>query len=115
MVAAGDEIFGECPQCGAPVIEGKNSYYCSTWTPGDKNSCDFALWKDNLNKLCKSTITSEEARSLLAGEEIVLKGLMSKDWKEFDCKGRMERRNGDGPWGVKLIFPDGKRGGYRER
>ena len=32
---------GPCPRCGAPVMEGKKYFYCTS------RDCSFALWKDN--------------------------------------------------------------------
>ena len=32
--------FGECPQCGRPVIQGKRGFGCSGWRDG----CSFVLW-----------------------------------------------------------------------
>lgn len=34
--------LGKCPQCGAPVIEGKKGLGCSRW----KEGCTFVLWKN---------------------------------------------------------------------
>lgn len=37
------EIYGPCPKCKSPVIQGKKGYGCSKWREG----CAFVLWKQN--------------------------------------------------------------------
>ncbi len=37
-----DATYGNCPRCGAAVIEGKRGYGCSAWRQG----CPFVLWKE---------------------------------------------------------------------
>ena len=42
MSAVDGSRFGDCPRCGAPVIEGRQGYGCSGW----KKGCQFVLWKE---------------------------------------------------------------------
>ena len=35
-------VWGDCPRCGRPVIEGKRGYGCSGW----KEGCEFVLWRE---------------------------------------------------------------------
>lgn len=52
-----EDQLGPCPQCGAPIIEGKQGFGCSEW----KKGCGYVLWKDqNGIKLRK-----EQAQRLL--------------------------------------------------
>ena len=49
--------LGPCPQCGAPVIEGRRGYGCSRWRDG----CKFVLWKQTLG----TALDAGRARELL--------------------------------------------------
>lgn len=100
----GRETFGICPECGGGVIEGKLSFYCASWKGGG-SGCRFCLWKDTLSRNGKSEVTANEARILLAGQDIDLKNLVSfKTGRIFSCTGRLHKRD-SGKYGIKYIFP----------
>ena len=108
--SGGRETFGVCPECGNLVIEGTRSYLCASWGMGEK-SCKFCLWKDTLSRNGKALVTPEEARILLAGQEIELKDLISfKTKRLFSCKGRLHKRE-TGKYGIKYVFPERKKRG----
>ncbi len=56
-VTVDDSKFGDCPQCGRPIIEGNRGYGCSGWRDG----CGFVLWK----KFHDYEFTVQEIRTLL--------------------------------------------------
>jgi hypothetical protein len=99
------ESLGLCPVCGAAVLEGRNSYYCSAWEKGKPNACCFCIWKDTLSRNGKALVTADEARLLLSGEGIELPNLIGfKTKKAFSCKGILTRRE-SGKYGIKFVFP----------
>src|ERR687885_373256 len=70
--------LGTCPRCGAPVIETKKSYGCSSW----KSGCKFAIWKTISGK----RISPAQARQLLTkGRTGQLKGFKSKAGKSYSA------------------------------
>jgi len=72
----GSAPLGACPRCGAPVVETKKSYGCSTW----KDGCKFAIWKNVSGK----RISVAQARQLLAkGRTGQLRGFKSKSGKPY--------------------------------
>jgi hypothetical protein len=100
------ESLGSCPVCGSAVIEGSKSYYCSAWVKGKKNCCCFCIWKDTLSRNGKTLVTPNEARRLLAGEEIELPDLIGfKSRKPFSCKGILNKRE-SGKYGIRFVFPE---------
>jgi DNA topoisomerase-3 len=87
--------LGECPKCGAPVVETKKSYGCSAWK--DKG-CKFAIWKTVAGK----RVSEAQARQLLKeGKTGQLKGFKSKAGKPFSAALVL-----DGEHRVKLDFGD---------
>jgi len=94
------QSIGKCPECGADVLEGKKSYYCSKW----KEGCKFTIWKGHFAPLGKKTITVNQAKALVAGKTITIKGLKSKKTGEkFDSKAHLTKDPKYG-WKVELIF-----------
>jgi DNA topoisomerase-3 len=77
------ESLGECPKCGAPVIETRKSYGCSAW----KRGCKFTIWKTVAGK----RITVNQARQLLeSGRTPQLKGFKSRAGKPFSAALRLD-------------------------
>ena len=73
------EPLGSCPKCGAPVIETKKAYGCSSWK---QSGCKFAIWKTVAGK----RVSQAQARQLLnKGETGKLKGFKSKAGKPFSA------------------------------
>ena len=98
------ESLGVCPVCGAAVIEGRNSYYCSAWVKVKPNVCCFCIWKDTLSRNGKALVTADEARLLLSGEEIELPDLIGFNSKKpFSCKGILAKRE-NGKYGIQFVF-----------
>lgn len=77
------EPIGVCPRCGRPVFEGKRGFYCS----GYKDTCGFALWKDDrFFTAKKKELTKRIAIALLKDGRAELSGLYSqKTGKAYDA------------------------------
>ncbi len=87
--------LGECPKCGAPVVETKKSYGCSAWK---ERGCKFAIWKTVAGK----RVTEAQAKQLLTkGRTQKLKGFKSKAGKPFSAALAL-----DGEHRVKLDFEE---------
>ncbi len=93
----GVKVAGSCPDCGRDVVERPKSYSCCGYP-----ECTFALWKNALSHLGKKALTLNQAKSLLAGREIVLKGLKSKSGETFAGKGTLAKNDRLG-WQVELV------------
>lgn len=94
------QSIGKCPECGADVHEGDKSYYCTRW----KEGCRFSIWKGLFAPLGKKTITVNQAKALIAGKTITIKGLKSKKTgKKFDSKARLTKDSKYG-WKVEIVF-----------
>jgi DNA topoisomerase-3 len=50
-------LFGDCPRCGRPVIQGKRGFGCSGWRDG----CTFVLWPSYQDR----ELTVDQVRQLL--------------------------------------------------
>ncbi|PAD73070.1 DNA topoisomerase [Paenibacillus campinasensis] len=62
---------GSCPLCSKPIVEREKSYSCTGW----KEGCSFSIWKIYR----QVSISSTQAKHLLAGKEVLLKGIPKKD------------------------------------
>ena len=96
--------IGKCPECGKPVYEGKQSFYCSSY----KEGCKFTLWKNGLDRLGHEDITPDQAKQLLSGDSIAFTGLKSKAGNEFDAQGKLAKNETYG-WQIGLTFNDASR------
>ena len=57
--------LGNCPRCGAPVVEGTSGFGCSNY----KNGCRFVVWKNaKAGMMSKITITGDIVHDLLSCE-----------------------------------------------
>lgn len=103
------EVIGICPRCGKDVIKSKsgNLYYCSSrtghfdsvtqsWTQ-DNPGCGFKFVSRILNK----TISSAQAKRLLAGKHIVYKDLIGQKGKPFSAQLSIDKES---EWGTRLEF-----------
>lgn len=71
--------LGNCPLCGAQVVEQKKSFSCSRWQDG----CSLTVWKTISGK----KISARTARTLLRdGATAVLKGFKSKSGQPFTAR-----------------------------
>ena len=55
---------GTCPKCGKNVLEGKNSYFCSSYSKETNTSCGFIISKNILG----ANITTTEIKKMLSGK-----------------------------------------------
>ena len=79
----GAVALGNCPMCGAQVVEQEKSYGCSAWRQG----CRFAIWKTIAGK----AIGVRTAQALLKrGQSPLLRGFRSKAGKPFEARLKME-------------------------
>jgi len=68
------EPFGECPKCGAPVIERFKSFTCTN------EECDFTIWKTIAGRL----LSREEFETLVRDKHVgPLGGFRSRKGKRF--------------------------------
>lgn len=72
------EILGKCPECGGDVVESKKAYGCSNWRDAN-GGCRFTVWKT----IAKKTITEDQAKQIIAGERVAVKGLTSRKGTKF--------------------------------
>ena len=67
------EILGKCPRCGAPVTESRKGFFC------ERNSCRFALWKDNKYLTSKRiSLTAPMVSALLKDGQVPVKNIYSE-------------------------------------
>jgi DNA topoisomerase-3 len=79
----GAVALGNCPVCGAQVVEQEKSYGCSAWRQG----CRFAIWKTIAGK----AIGARTAQALLKrGQSPLLRGFRSKAGKPFEARLKLE-------------------------
>jgi DNA topoisomerase-3 len=79
----GSVALGNCPVCGAQVVEQEKSYGCSAWRQG----CRFAIWKTIAGK----AIGARTAAALLKrGQSPLLRGFRSKAGKPFEARLKLE-------------------------
>jgi DNA topoisomerase-3 len=75
--------LGNCPLCGAKVVEQERAYGCSSWRDG----CKFVIWKT----IAGRNVSSRTAQALLRrGKSPLLKGFKSKVGKPFDAKLKLD-------------------------
>ncbi len=90
------EPVGKCPKCGAEVIERAKSYSCT--------KCDFVLWKEVFGK----HVGLKQAKMLLEGKVVQMKGLKNKAGKTFDAGLKL---NGEGK--IELVFGGSRHEGFK--
>lgn len=102
----------KCPCCKEGEIEiTEKSFFCEHYhgPDGDPDSCNFILWRSDLEKFGRSKLSEEEAVKLIKRERIQLKNLKTKAGKKFDCEGELQEADcsdGKRRWQVKFIFPE---------
>lgn len=94
-----DEVLGNCPACGASVLEYKKNYACSAHVDG----CKFAIWKNALSNLGKGDLLPAHIKAFLDGKSIRFKQLKSKAGKEFNAIGMIANDEQYG-WKISLTF-----------
>ena len=76
------EVIGICPRCGRNIYENEKSFYCEGYK-SEENKCTFSIWKEQ--KYPATKINKTNAKALLAGKNIHLKNLKSKEGKEYEA------------------------------
>ncbi|MBW2638495.1 MAG: hypothetical protein JRC86_13495, partial [Deltaproteobacteria bacterium] len=69
----------------------------------------FVLWKNTLEKLGRKSLTVTEAKGLIGGKTVRIKGLKSKKGNKYNAMGKLEKyTSGTGRvnWRVALDFSD---------
>jgi DNA topoisomerase-3 len=89
--------LGVCPKCGAAVISGKFSFFCSRHK---ESSCDFSIGRI----ICNADISENDLTTLLSGKKTTLKNMRSKNGKDFQAALRLDQDHN-----VKFEFPDTKK------
>ena len=81
LFPSGRTVIGKCPRCGSDVTESKKGYFC------EKNSCRFALWRDNRFLTGKKiNLTNKMAEKLLKEGKAFVSGIYSeKTGKKYDA------------------------------
>ena len=81
LFPSGRNVVGKCPRCGSDVTESKKGYFC------EKNTCRFALWRDNRFLTGKKiNLTSKMAEKLLKDGRAYVSGIYSeKTGKKYDA------------------------------
>ena len=60
----GKILLGQCPRCGADIIEGEKGFGCS----GFKNGCRFVIWKtQEKGMMSRIEVTADMVHTLLSG------------------------------------------------
>jgi len=83
--------IGECPKCGAEIVDGKNYYLCSKY----KDTCDFIIGK----KILGANIGVKDAKDLIAGKETGEKEFTWKSGKKGKASLRL-----DGEKNIEFVF-----------
>ncbi len=82
-------VVGKCPRCGKDVVEGSKGFGCVGFK--DDPPCKFTIWKTSaLLDTGKKSISAAQAKQLLAGKSIIIKGLKSKTGKSYDASFTLE-------------------------
>lgn len=110
IVADDSQGFGICPACGGQVRVGQKAYYCGRWKDA---GCRFSLYKNNLERLGKKSLSPAMVKKLLEGKEVKFSNLKNKEGRSFDAKGYLSKK--ENHWGIHLIFTtNNKKDGGRE-
>ena len=100
MFAQEQKVLGKCPNCGGQVVKGKYGAYCV-------NKCGM-----NVGRIKGVALSDDQVVKLLSGKKILLKGIKSKEGKEYDAyiipSGTEEyhyrQENGEEKSGVKYKY-----------
>ena len=75
-----NKIIGVCPNCGKPVVERENGWFC------ENRECRFVLWKDNaFFKRLSKRLDSHVADKLLRDGRVRLKDCKSAKGKTYNA------------------------------
>lgn len=91
------EILGQCPHCGADVVEGVKGFGCL----GFKGGCKYVIWKeDETFKKYGKKVTKTVVKGLLKKGEATVKGFKTPSGTKFDAivTYAFDREAGQGKW-----------------
>ena len=99
----------ECPVCKKKgeeglIFEGSKSFYCNN-ARSEFPSCDFMLYKNNIEKLIRRDITADEVRDLCEKGSFEATCTKIKDDSKH-YTGIFSLKPMDKCFGLKLSFPD---------
>lgn len=85
------ENFGICPKCKkGKIYASEKNFYCSEY----KNGCNFSLFKKmKIYGQKEIDITGTRARTLLAGQSILISKIPSKTGKEYNAYFKLELKD----------------------
>lgn len=95
-----DKTVSTCPKCGKKIYESKISYFCEGYK--DDPKCDFSIWKEN--KYLDIKISKEQAKKLIEGKTVTIKGEKYK----IDPSGSLKKE------AEKITCPKCKKGELKE-
>ena len=104
--------IGDCPLCnkyereGGAVFEGDRSYYCRNATTKNGKSCNFVLYKNNIEKLIRREITPDEVTKLCSDGSFT--AMCTKVGGEKRYEGIFHIMEKEKYIGLELTFPDRK-------
>lgn len=78
--------LGNCPVCGAKIIEGNRGYGCSNWRKID-GGCGFVIWKTFKGK----KLTPANIKTLVSGKKTRACVFKSGDGKKFKARIKLEK------------------------
>jgi len=88
------EVLGECPICGADIVETPLSYGCSKWSDG----CEFAIFKNSIKRFGGKTLSKQKVKELLS------KGVIEVTIRSFDKSEKRVKLYLDNEFGCKIDF-----------
>ena len=83
-------VVGTCPRCGRDVVEGGKGFGCVGYKD-ESDKCSFFLSKSPpILASSNKELTETQAKKLLNGDTITIKGLKSKAGKKYDANFTLE-------------------------
>ncbi|WP_456450189.1 hypothetical protein [Hydrogenimonas sp.] len=93
------ETLGNCPLCGADVVEYPLSFGCSRWEEG----CEFAIFKNSIKRFGGKMLSAQKARELLTRGETEVT-ILGRDKRPRKVKALLDRE-----FGCKIDFTGDQR------
>jgi len=100
------EVFGNCPECGSPIVETSKAFGCSNW----KNGCKYTIWKDDkyISSFGKK-VSPQMVRILLESGKVGFHGCVSKGGNKFSAYFRYVKDTETGRYNWNMEFIDTNR------
>lgn len=88
--AGSGAVIGKCPRCGKDIKETAKAFSCVGYK--DTPKCDFTIWKENkFGPLAGKKVTAKMVKDWLAGKNVLIKGIKTKDGKKtYDAQTYLE-------------------------